>query len=331
MLRTLVLIFCLTLSASLASGQDWARAMFETTSHDFGTVARGAKAEFLFVLQNIYKEDVHISGVRSSCGCTTPVIENASLKTWETGGIRAKFNSRSFLGQKSATITVTLDQPFPAEIQLTVSGYIRSDVVLQPGAVDVGEVDAGTPLEQTIDISYAGRNDWQIRGIDVPHDYLRVSLREMRRGQGRVDYQMNVRLTEDAPVGYLQDQFFVVTNDQRMERIPVMISGRVLPSVTVSPSSLALGVLQPGQQVTRKILVRSKRPFQVTDVDCGSDCLKFESPQGAAKLHVIPVTFTAGGEPGTLAMEINIKTDLGQGAVAQCVATASVREPQVTQ
>ncbi len=331
MLRAFVLFAFLGSCTSLATGKEWARAMFETTTHEFGTVARGAQAEYVFVLQNIYKEDVHISGVRSSCGCTTPTIENASLKTWETGGIRAKFNSRSFLGQKSATITVTIDQPFPAEVQLTVSGYIRSDVVLQPGAVDVGELDAGVPAEQTIDISYAGRNDWQIRGIEVPHDYFRVSLRETRRGQGRVDYQMNVRLTENAPVGYLQDQFFIVTNDQRMERIPVVISGRVLPSVTVSPSSLALGVLQPGQQVTRKILVRSKRPFQVTDVDCGSDCLTFESPQGAAKLHVIPVTFTAGDEPGTLAMEINIKTDLGQGAAAQCVATASVRDPMTQQ
>ena len=48
--------------------QEWARKMFETTTHDFGSVARGAKAEYEFVLSNIYLEDVHIASVRSSCG-----------------------------------------------------------------------------------------------------------------------------------------------------------------------------------------------------------------------------------------------------------------------
>lgn len=47
-------------------GQEWAAKMFTTTSHDFGTVARGERAEFEFVLENLYVEDVHIVGVRTS-------------------------------------------------------------------------------------------------------------------------------------------------------------------------------------------------------------------------------------------------------------------------
>ena len=43
-----------------ASGQEWATKMFKSTQHDFGTVARGAKAEYEFVFSNIYLEDVHI-------------------------------------------------------------------------------------------------------------------------------------------------------------------------------------------------------------------------------------------------------------------------------
>ena len=78
---------------------------------------------------------VHISGVRASCGCTTPSISKDTLKTWETGAIIAKFNTDSFLGKKSATLTVTIDKPFYAEVQLNVAGYIRSDIVFNPGAV----------------------------------------------------------------------------------------------------------------------------------------------------------------------------------------------------
>ena len=146
--RTVCVLLLLILTAAVpALGGDWARKMFEETSHDFGYVARGAKAEFEFVLSNIYLEDVHIAGVRSSCSCTTPRIKQAQLKTYEKGAIIAAFNTRSFLGRKSATVTVTFDKPLYAEVQLHVSGHIRSDVVLSPGSVQLGSVDQGTPAE----------------------------------------------------------------------------------------------------------------------------------------------------------------------------------------
>ena len=78
--------------------------MFKVTEHDFGTVARGAKAEYRFVFENLYLEDVHVAGVRTSCGCTTPSVENPLLKTYEKGAILAHFNtdpSSASAGQRS--------------------------------------------------------------------------------------------------------------------------------------------------------------------------------------------------------------------------------------
>ena len=82
-------------------GQEWATKMFATTSHDFGTVARGQRTEFEFALENLYVEDVHIASVRASCHCTTPEIKTETLKTHQKGAIRAKFNTAAFLGQRA--------------------------------------------------------------------------------------------------------------------------------------------------------------------------------------------------------------------------------------
>ena len=79
------------------------------------------------------------------------------LKTYEKGAIVAHFNTDSFLGQRGATLTVTIDQPFYAEVQLHVRGYIRSDVVVEPGSVQFGSIDQGTAAEQTVAVNYAGR------------------------------------------------------------------------------------------------------------------------------------------------------------------------------
>ncbi len=80
-------------SAPSVLAQEWAEKMFSVTSHNFGTVAKGSKTEFRFVYRNLYEEDVHVSSVRTSCGCTQPAITKKLIETHETGEIVAVFNT----------------------------------------------------------------------------------------------------------------------------------------------------------------------------------------------------------------------------------------------
>lgn len=324
--RILLAVLTFTFTAPVL-GKEWARKMFERTEHDFGVVARGANAEFDFELQNIYQEEVHISSVRSSCGCVSPSIVNDTLETWQKGKIHVKFNTRAFLGQKKATVTVTIDRPYFAEVQLQLSGFIRQDVVFDPGIVDFGQIDGGTEEVKSVNINYAGKDSWAIVDVETPSEFILARWRETQRGKGRVGYELQVRLTGQAPAGYITDHVVLVTNDQHLQRIPLELRGRIVPSVTVSPSALQLGVLTPGQKVTKMLLVKGARPFQVTRVHCEGDCLVFGDALGSKSIHKIPVTFTAGEEPGDLAFVIHIETDLGRGGSTSCMATASVRGP----
>src|SRR5438067_3402079 len=157
MLRSVsIAIVALALLPAFASAKEWAQKMFQATSHDFGHVARGAKAEFSFELQNVYEEDIHIADVRTSCGCTVPTITKPTLKTWEKGSIVATLNTRSFVGQRNSTLTVVIDKPFYAEVQLTIAGYIHSDVDFQPGVAALGDIEQGRGGEQTVTVTYRG-------------------------------------------------------------------------------------------------------------------------------------------------------------------------------
>ena len=327
--RVLIALCCWTVGSVLlctpqAAAQDWARKMFKVTSHDFGTVARGAKADFVFEVQNLYREPVHIASVRSSCGCTTPTINKQTLKTWEKAEILAKYNTRTFLGSKGATVTVVIDQPYYAEVQLSVRGYIRSDVVCDPGEVSFGEVDQFSQSQKTVKLNYAGRTDWQILDVRSANKHLEVELLETLRANGRVSYEMMVRLMPEAPSGYFQSQLTILTDDARLKSFPLAVQGRVLSPLTVSPASLFLGVLETGQSVTRNLVVKGKQPFRVVSIDCPDACFKFEALADAKKtIHFIPVTFTAGDAPGKVSQTIKIQTDLG--ATADCVASATVK------
>jgi len=324
--RTAICTCCLAvLTAAPVTAQEWAKKMFEATNHDFGSVARGGKAEFRFEFKNIYKEDVHVSSVTSSCGCTTPTVTQDTLKTYEKSAILAHFNTGSFLGHKNATLTVTFDKPFYAQVQLHVAGDIRSDVVLNPGGIEFGSVDRGQSAEKEVSITYAGRNDWKILGVRSGNPHLETEIVEKGRGGGKVTYQLRVRLKEDAPVGYVNEQLVLLTNDQRSTQFPVAIEGRVLSDITINPSSLFLGVLKPGSPVTKRLVVQGKKPFHITNIVCeDGDCFEFTLSEEAKTVHVVPVTFRGSDKPGRTSHKIRIETDLGGESAAVCLAHAEI-------
>jgi len=313
---------------SPAGAADWAEKMFQATSHDFGAVPRAAKVEYEFVLKNIYKEDVHIAGVRSSCGCTSPHISKDWLKTYEKSSIVAVFNTRTFSGQRAARLTVTIDKPFYAEVELQVRGYIRTDVVLNPGLVNLGTVDEGSSSERKVTIDYAGRNDWKILSANTASPYLSTDLKEVARGGGRVTYEMAVHVAQDAPSGYLNEELILETNDYRTRRFPVVVEGRIVSSLAISPSSLMLGILQPGQKVTKKVIVTGKAPFRIVDVRCDNESFKLRpTTSGSKTAQVVEVTFTAGNKPGKVAERIRIKTDSAEHPQVEVSAYGQITSP----
>ncbi len=312
-----------------ARAQEWARKMFGDkdgkieTSHNFGYVARGSKVEYRFKITNRYKEDVHISGVSTSCKCTTPTVTKETLKTWETGELVATFNTHLFLGHRSATLSIHFDKPFAATVHLQVSGYIRSDIVLEPRGIDFGSVDQGDSPIRKLKVTYAGRSDWKITDVRSTNPNYEVEVNEVSRGNGQVVYELAVNLGKQAPTGYLNDMLTIVTNDSRAKKFPVDISGRVLSALTVSPSELFIGEVQPGAEVKKNLIVRGKKPFRITKIGCKGDCFSFKNSDEAKKTHVIPVTFKAPEKVGAVRETIHIETDL-DGAKQSIEAHAEV-------
>jgi hypothetical protein len=315
MIRRAGLLFILiVLAASPLAAQDWAKKMFKDSEHNFGVCARNAKSEYEFVFENLYMEDVHVAGVRTSCGCTTPSVINPTIKTYEKGAILAHFNTDRFLGQRGATLTVTIDKPYYAEVQLHISGYIRDDVSVDPGSVRLGTVDQGMPADQKVKVSFSGRSDWRILDVKSPNQYLKAVITETNRNYGQVSYELSVHLDKNAPVGYIDDQLTLVTNDPQATQIPVSVEGLVEAGITVSPAALFMGVVQPGQKVTKQLIVKSKKPFKILGIKCDDKSFTFDTSgeQSPKTLHVIPVTFVAGSDMGKVVKTIKVETEQGQ-------------------
>lgn len=295
--------------------------MFNQTTHDFGVVARGAKVEHRFTIENIYEENAHIQSVSSSCGCSTPRINQQLLKTWEKAEILVTVDTRSFLGRKDATITVVLDQPFPAEVQLHVYTYIRSDIVVQPGAMLFGTVAQGAGAKQAAAINYAGRDDWKILRVESANPSIEAAVTETNRTPGLVNYSLSVQLKPDTPPGYIRDQLVLVTNDYdvKASRVPIAVEGLVMSALSARPSPLMMGVADVGKPIISNLTVYGRVPFRITSIKSSDKRFECKATDASKSFHILPITFLAkeaapSGE--VVKAKIRIETDMtGAGAV----------------
>ena len=325
---TIVALVCLCalLNPRALPAQEWARKMFDTTSHDFGVVPRGSKSEFEFKLTNTYKENVHIASARSSCACTNPKILKADLKTYEEGAIIAELNTQAFVGQRSAVVTVVIDRPFYAEVQLLVKGNIRSDIVMEPGEVRFGDVDVGSGKSADVKVSYQGNGnrDWQITDVRSTNQNLSVKLEPLRDDAGRTSYNMIVKLKESAPAGELNDEIQIVTNERQYNQVTLPVRASVIPQLSIAPQSIELGSLKPAAKANYRLVVKAKMPFKVSKVDCNDDRFQFEIPSGEKLVHIIPVVFEAGETAGAFKRTITVTSDLEGGESVEVVVTGNI-------
>ncbi len=329
MLRPLLSGFALIfLTASTLPAQDWARKLLATSEHDFGSVAQGAKAEYAFVITNNLQDDVHIASVRTSCGCTTPYIENnkRTLKTYEQGAIIAHLNSDTHVGRRAATLTVTIDQPQYAEVQLQIRALVHTDILMDPASLQFGTVEQGKASEARVRLYRADLPNWQIRGVRLSDPRLQGEVIELARRESQVWYDLKVRLAPTASPGYVSDHAVLTTNDPAMGQMLVQVEGQVRPSVIVNPADLFLGVMHVGQKVTKPLVVRADRPFRIKAITGDNVSLQIPAPPGDARpVHVVPVTFITGAEIGKVVKTIRIETDIGD---AQATSYAVVNEEE---
>ncbi len=319
---SLAFLFSAMSCAVPTQAQEWVKAMFVETEHDFGTVPRGAKAVHEFKLVNKYQETIHIDHVKSSCGCTTPLIKKADLKTYEEGSIVCEFNTESFIGLKAAQITVVFKKPFHGEMQLNVRGNIRSDIQTEPGVIEFGEVDRGTSKATQVKISYAGRNPWEIKDVRSVNENLGVRL-EPTNQNGQIGYIMNVILKDTAPAGDFSDQIVLVTNEPQFNLVTVPVRGVILPPVSM-PVSVELGSVKVTEAIKSRMVIKSKEEFAITEIMCPDARFSFTAPEGKKKVHIIPIDFDAGKTAGAFRIQVNVTTSLPEDGQASTFISGNV-------
>ena len=293
------------------STQHWTLAIAPPVRHhDFGVVPSFSDQEFVFEFENTLDQAVELVGVRASCGCTKPSILTKTVAPGAKGKVLAKFDTRNFKGLKKATVSVSVrkNQPYIeyGEIQFSVKGKIRRDVVLNPGTVTFDDITLGKGAKRTFQVLYAGNPNWQITDIKSSNPNIKIESKELQRQSNRVDYELTVHLDENQSVGSFLDKIQVHTNDQANKNLTINVQGNVKSVVQVSP--VRLGVVSKDQKIEKRLIVRGARPFSIKTVSTGDDRILFTPSEGNKTLHILTYKLDTSST-GQIRSRITIETD----------------------
>ncbi|MCX6273037.1 MAG: DUF1573 domain-containing protein [Bacteroidetes bacterium] len=95
---------------------------FAKLVHDYGTVQKEGDGNCEFEFQNIGKEPLVLSDVRSSCGCTVPSWTREPILPGKKGAIKVKYDTKR-VGPINKTITVVSNAK-TSSIVLRIQGTV---------------------------------------------------------------------------------------------------------------------------------------------------------------------------------------------------------------
>ena len=246
-----------------AQDQTWAEKMFDQRNIDFGVVAKGSDAVARVKITNLYKQQVHIADVTTTCGCSAGKPSKTTLESLEEGFVEVTMNTHKFDRRKDSNLIITIDAPVHAKVTIPITAYIRTDVVFEPGSVNFGAVEYGKDATRKIKLRYAGRGNWHIKEVRSRSESLVAKAIETARGGARVDYDIVVTLLANSPVGAIREQLSVVTDDPSSPQVPLLVEANVEADVMITPAIVSLGLLKPGEAKQFNIVIKGKQPIEI--------------------------------------------------------------------
>ncbi|MEA2336456.1 MAG: hypothetical protein QOE82_463 [Thermoanaerobaculia bacterium] len=234
---------------------------------DYGTIPKGEKLDWSFVVKNTGDSDLQIIAAKPGCGCTVADFDKV-IKPGETGKVTAHVDTAAFAGPIAKTVTLETNDPTTPTSQLTIHAVVKPYVEAFPAGFVRFNMLQGDADSQAVTIYSEEDEPFQITKIETPGDWVKATFdkitdeSEKAPNVGRAGQdQYKVKITvggPDAKIGPLADKVHIITNSKHQPDYYVSISGVIRPTFRVEPTALNFGEVMPTDvAATRMVMLHS--------------------------------------------------------------------------
>jgi hypothetical protein len=313
---------------------------FDAMAFDFGNIPDTEDVTHVFKFRNKTDHKVVIRGAHGSCGCTVPALVKTTFEPSETGEMTVKFSPQHRRGANPKAVTIEYQEPAgtPNTI-VTINSNVQPLVVVDPIKAFLMDVD--TKEGKTMDVTISGRKpDFKVTSVDCKSELVQVTIgtpKEVVLDNDKFQqYPLTVTVLPKTPVGPVNTELTIHTNEEKMLTIPYFFNAEVVGDLKATPQQLAVRAFTPHVAFNNVATLesRSGKPFKIRSVDIsGRDDMNLvvdvepnvtpEKTTYTLKLNGVTPDIT-----GVVSGDITVKTDLADNDEVKIRFTASIRGSQ---
>jgi hypothetical protein len=113
------------------------------------------------------------------------------------------------------------------------------------------------------------------------------------------------------------------TNDPASPVVPMLVEANIQASLTIVPSTVALGSLKMGEKVSRRVVVRGAKPFKILAIEGLGEGIEADLPPTAAAVQIVTLKYQSA-QACELHRQLRIKTDLDNNTSANVTVEGKV-------
>ncbi len=280
---------------------------------DLGYIYQGQVAERSITLANDSEQSVSIAGVQTSCGCTTAASSYEAVPPRGSIDFSIRMDTTGKPeGHFAADVLLNFGDAAPA-VPITLHGNV---VIRSPDRYDFGDIYRGrTRAGVAFDFKGLPNEAMGILGIDYDKNAFDVRIEHPRFWNSLEHARIKVACKESLPPGRFDQTITIRNNSDYLPDTKVVLLGRVLDDVEMTPESISLGVVRGSSQpIEKRIRLYSpyERPFTIDQIDNPfPDQIVLTHVGGVAvTAHVITATVKAPFPLGQIQGSVHIETSV---------------------
>lgn len=223
-------------SPAAGSTNDGPRIAFETPVHDFGKISAGSVVKHTFVFTNAGNDKLVISGVQTSCGCTTAGEWTREVEPGKTGTIPIQFSGGSFNGPVSKSVTVASNDKARPSVFLQIKGDIWKPIEVTPAYAVLNVLPDSPGGTTTVSITNNLAAPVYMWGAESSNPAFSAILKTNEPGKS---YQVAVATVPPLKTGNIQGSVTIKSSETNSP-INFTVWANVQPPISVVPPALNL-------------------------------------------------------------------------------------------
>jgi hypothetical protein len=183
-----------------------------------GDHIRGKEVHYEIKFKNIGDADLKISGVQTSCGCSTALATSDLVKPGDEGSVNFTFNGNGF-GAVAKNVFITTNETPNNSHTLLISMNMLDPLTLNPASI-ISSGKVGEELTQTATLLNSLDKEVTISEVSANSPVVKVTSDKTTIGSGEsASFSISIKIFEDSPV----NAAVIIKTSEGEYQIPILV------------------------------------------------------------------------------------------------------------